>query len=114
MTLPKTSPKKLQTIVSVTPLRVQTDSRTFKQAASVARFGYVSVAVEGYKSDFVTEFLPFHLHTIARSDTSQQARAPAETCAEGGARRWSARHVWQQGKNVTASLLQRLPEPLQV
>jgi len=40
----------MRTIVSVTPLRLQEDSRTLKIAASFARFGYKSVAVEGQQS----------------------------------------------------------------
>ena len=41
----------MKTIVSVTPIRIDTDSRTFKQAASIAHFGYNSIVVEGVQSE---------------------------------------------------------------
>jgi hypothetical protein len=50
-------------IVSLTPLAVQRDSRSFKQAASVARFGYESVLLEGEPSDVDRDALPFVLRT---------------------------------------------------
>ena len=51
----------MTTIVSVTPLRVQEDSRTFKIAASFATFGHESVVVEGQPSSLDRAELPFRL-----------------------------------------------------
>jgi glycosyltransferase involved in cell wall biosynthesis len=48
----------------VTPIAVERDSRTFKQAASVARFGHRSVVVEGEMSALGREDLPFELITV--------------------------------------------------
>jgi glycosyltransferase involved in cell wall biosynthesis len=53
----------VSTIVSVTPLAVEADSRTFKEAASFARFGYRSVVVEGGWSSFDRADLPFELRS---------------------------------------------------
>lgn len=54
----------METIVSITPLKVQEDSRTFKIAASFARFGYRSIVVEGSPSSLNKEKLPFELISI--------------------------------------------------
>src|SRR4051812_46557557 len=54
----------MMVIVSITPTRVEADSRTFKQAASFARFGYTSIVVEGERSHLDKERLPFELRTI--------------------------------------------------
>jgi glycosyltransferase involved in cell wall biosynthesis len=54
-----------KTIVSVTPLRVEVDSRTYKQAASIARFGYTSIVVEGQRSDLTEVQLPFALRSLS-------------------------------------------------
>lgn len=51
-------------IVSITPLAVERDSRTYKQAASLARLGYESVVVEGEPSGFEREGLPFELVSV--------------------------------------------------
>src|SRR5438045_1381352 len=59
------------TIVTLTPLEVQSDSRTYKQAASCARLGYRSIVVEGYRSSLDPRALPFELISAA------PARAPA-------------------------------------
>jgi glycosyltransferase involved in cell wall biosynthesis len=53
------------TIVSLTPLAVRSDSRTYKQAASVARLGYRSIVIEGESSGFpVGVGLPFELRSV--------------------------------------------------
>lgn len=54
----------MKTVVSITPLRVQEDSRTFKIAASFASFGYKSIVVEGKPSDLNKSSLPFKLISI--------------------------------------------------
>jgi len=50
----------MKTIVSVTPIAVASDSRTYKIAASFARFGFNSIVVEGQKSNLENR-LPFTL-----------------------------------------------------
>ena len=40
---------RMKVIVSVTPLQVAADSRTFKIASSFSRFGYHSIVVEAKK-----------------------------------------------------------------
>ena len=54
----------LPTVVTITPTAVERDSRTFKQAASVARFGYSSLVVEGQASDLGQTILPFTLRGV--------------------------------------------------
>ncbi|MDQ7779190.1 MAG: hypothetical protein RDV41_05720, partial [Planctomycetota bacterium] len=67
----------MQTIVSLTPLSVESDSRTFKQAASAARFGYRSIVVEGEPSRLPCTDLPFELRTTGdRSRTKERATMP--------------------------------------
>lgn len=51
----------MKTIVSVTPLPISADSRTYKMAASFSRFGYKSIVVEGLTSPFHSNSLPFEL-----------------------------------------------------
>jgi glycosyltransferase involved in cell wall biosynthesis len=70
----------MKTLVSITPIRVEADSRTFKQAASVARFGYKSIVVEGEPSGCGVTGLPFELRTIAPVDS---VRTTAPYSAEG-------------------------------
>ncbi|MBE7555388.1 MAG: glycosyltransferase [Anaerolineales bacterium] len=79
MTLLESLQNNSKTIVSITPLKVQADSRTFKQAASVARFGYTSIVVEGMESNFNGITLPFKLCTVVQPIPPDQ---PAETQAE--------------------------------
>jgi len=55
------------TIVSVTPIRIRADSRSFKIAATIARFGYCSVVVEGERSDLDEAHLPFRLRSLGRT-----------------------------------------------
>jgi len=54
----------MKTIVSVTPTKVEADSRSFRIATSIARFGYVSILVEAQKSTLDGTSLPFSLRTI--------------------------------------------------
>src|SRR5215212_2775760 len=50
-----------RTFVSITPVAVASDSRTYKMAVSLWRFGYKSIVVEGVKSSFQFNDLPFEL-----------------------------------------------------
>jgi glycosyltransferase involved in cell wall biosynthesis len=54
----------MRVVASITPLAVERDSRTFKQAASVARLGYRSVVVEGHASRLDRTDLPFTLRSL--------------------------------------------------
>jgi glycosyltransferase involved in cell wall biosynthesis len=51
-------------VVSLTPMAADRDSRTFKQAASVARMGFDSVLVEDQRSGLERDRLPFRLVTV--------------------------------------------------
>ena len=59
----------MKTIVSISPIKVESDSRTFKQAVSFARSGYKSVVVEGEQSSLDGASLPFELRTIKRDSS---------------------------------------------
>lgn len=50
-------------IVSLTPVAIERDTRTYKHAASLARQGYESVVVEGQRSTNLPETLPFRVIT---------------------------------------------------
>jgi glycosyltransferase involved in cell wall biosynthesis len=54
---------RVQTVVSVTPVAIERDSRTLKQAASLARAGYRSIVLEGERSRLDPGELPFELVT---------------------------------------------------
>ena len=68
----------MATVVSVTPLRVEADSRTYKQATSVGRFGHRSIVVEGQPS-LGLPAVPFELRTVA--DTPPGRRRPGTAAA---------------------------------
>lgn len=51
----------MKTIVSVTPVAVTSDSRTYKMAASFTRFGFKSIVVEGLKSNVQPQSMLFSL-----------------------------------------------------
>jgi len=73
----------MKTIVSVTPLPVMADSRTYKIAASFSRFGYRSIVIEGQSSGVNAGDLPFELRTVRRRNSKSRrggdtnARTPA-------------------------------------
>jgi glycosyltransferase involved in cell wall biosynthesis len=75
-------------VVSLTPSRVDRDSRTFKAAASLARLGYESLVVEGRASEAVAG-LPFELVGAGAPNGGEAAPAPA--VAPGAARRMADR-----------------------
>ncbi len=54
----------MKQVVSITPIAVERDSRTFKQAASMARLGYRSIVVEAEPSRSLSGPLPFELVSI--------------------------------------------------
>jgi glycosyltransferase involved in cell wall biosynthesis len=61
----------VKTIVSVTPIAVERDSRTFKQASSMARMGYRSVVFEVQPSHGLSDNLPFELMTLGCGASSE-------------------------------------------
>src|SRR5437660_9979526 len=86
----------MKTIVSVTPVRVEADSRTFKQAASITAFGYTSVVVEGERSALDSEDLPFQLHSLGNGSLIQDradmpVNAPAASTSDEQASKPSLR-----------------------
>ena len=81
----------MKTIVSITPIAVERDSRTFKQAASMAAFGYRSIVVEAEPSRSLAGALPFELVTIGgRPAPAPASEAPAAAPAPAGASRMPA------------------------
>jgi glycosyltransferase involved in cell wall biosynthesis len=76
----------MQRIVSLTPSRVERDSRTFKEAASMARLGYDSHVVEALPSTSIDGALPFTLEAAVEpapaspggSTTARATRKPVE------------------------------------
>ncbi len=82
----------MQTIVSVTPLAVEKDTRTFKIAASLARAGYRSIVMEGARSAQVPADIPFEL----RSLKSLAPRIDQAAAASSGKRfeAWQKRVPW--------------------
>jgi glycosyltransferase involved in cell wall biosynthesis len=69
----------MKTVVSITPVRVAADSRTLKQAASFARFGFRSIVVEGQPSDFPGNDLPFDLRTLPQPASGGGSASNSET-----------------------------------
>jgi len=68
-------------VVSVTPIELERDSRTLKQAASLARLGYESVVVEEGESVALPRELPFRLIGTAPSGDDQPAAVPTPAAA---------------------------------
>jgi glycosyltransferase involved in cell wall biosynthesis len=62
-------------VVSLTPIAVEHDSRTFKQAASMSRFGFESVVVEGVPSRLPRGSMPFELVSAGYEDGARKAGA---------------------------------------
>lgn len=67
------TPQQASVVVSITPVALRSDSRTFKQAASVARLGYRSIVVEGQPSGF-TDGLPFELVSMSGASSAERTR----------------------------------------
>ena len=103
--------KLVKTIVTVTPLAVEADSRTFKQASSVARFGYRSVVVENGKSRFQAVTLPFELRGLRNSTTDHTGRQAlgGNQPARPGGNSW-----WTTFRKLIGSLVKRSPYPVQI
>jgi glycosyltransferase involved in cell wall biosynthesis len=72
------------TVVSLTPIALERDSRTLKQAASLQRFGYRSIVVEGEASGRLRD-LPFELVTIEGALPAASGRVTADDGTSGEA-----------------------------
>src|SRR5205807_7026093 len=62
----------MKTIVSISPVKVEADSRTFKQAASITGFGYNSIVVEGERSSLDRNNLPFELLSLENGSLGER------------------------------------------
>jgi len=101
------------TIVSVTPLPVRADSRTYKQAASFARFGYRSIVVEGSPSGFASNELPFELVSLPPRESASSATRPRTSPSASSKR--SARLVDDDGpEQATPSAVLRFAKHLRI
>lgn len=100
----------MRAIVSVAPTKVEADSRTFKQAASIARFGYASIVVEGRRSDFKGMSLPFELHSIGDSISKENVGSAGGSEALVGGNP----SVRQGEITIMESLKKALPEWMKV
>jgi len=87
----------IKTVVSVTPTKIQADSRSFKIAASLTRFGYTSIVVEANKSDLDRRSLPFELRTIPRPVTRRMT-ASSSGSTQPSAPHWTlaVKEAWNQ------------------
>jgi glycosyltransferase involved in cell wall biosynthesis len=79
-------------VVSLTPSRVERDTRTFKEASSFARHGLDSVVVEALPSRTSSEGFPFRLETSAGA--GQRHTAAAAKPSTGAVR--TTRSVWHR------------------
>jgi glycosyltransferase involved in cell wall biosynthesis len=73
-------------IVTLTPLPIERDSRTFKQASSMARLGYESVVVEGESSRLDHRSLPFVLRSPSPPAGPESRSADVESSSGVGRR----------------------------
>jgi glycosyltransferase involved in cell wall biosynthesis len=72
-------PNLRRTIVSLTPLPLSADSRTLKQAISVARFGYRSIVIEGRTSGLAGAGFPIEVLGLFKDrndESTVQHRTP--------------------------------------
>jgi glycosyltransferase involved in cell wall biosynthesis len=76
----------MMTVVTVTPMALEADSRTFKQAATVARAGYRSIVVEGRLSRLQPDMLPFKLISPDVDPEDAVAERPAASSQSSGLR----------------------------
>jgi glycosyltransferase involved in cell wall biosynthesis len=84
-------------IVSLTPSRVERDTRTFKEASSFARHGIESIVVEGIPSALPPDRMAFRLHRPVPAPGPRAADPEPAPAADPGV----ARAAWR-----------RLPRPL--
>lgn len=68
------------TIVSITPIRAESDSRSIKIASSFARFGYRAILVEGEESGMEKAGLQFELLSIRKSGARRPEPQGLHSC----------------------------------
>jgi glycosyltransferase involved in cell wall biosynthesis len=81
----------MKTVVSITPIAVERDSRTFKEAASMARLGHRSIVVEAEPSGALSGDLPFELMTVGAAAAVTPAAVDADAAAEPRGPEWLRR-----------------------
>jgi len=100
-----------RTVVSITPLAIERDSRTFKQAVSIARLGHRSIVLEGERSEAPPAGQPFELISLPdapaawRNDPAPSADEDGGEAAASAGRLDALRHRagvvrWRAGKLV--------------
>jgi hypothetical protein len=94
-----------KTIVSVTPIAVERDSRTYKTAASMARLGHRSIVVEAAQSVGLRDDLPFELITVGAP-----ASAPTPAASPDGAPTKSATEA--PPPTFLGRMAARAPDPI--
>jgi glycosyltransferase involved in cell wall biosynthesis len=72
---------KAGTVVSITPIAVERDSRTFKQAASMTRLGYRSIVFEVEPSYALPAGLPFELITLGKRRAAPDVKVASDVDA---------------------------------
>ena len=90
-------------VVSITPVPVERDSRTFKHAASLARLGYESVALEGAPSGLGGE-LPFELASVTRRPAAAPGPAGPPSAAANRPRRSAAMRAVRRALDLPITL----------
>jgi glycosyltransferase involved in cell wall biosynthesis len=66
-------------VVTLTPVPVARDSRTFRQAASMTRLGFESIVVEGGRSEADLGPLPFELRHVRTANRASALSSPEIT-----------------------------------
>jgi glycosyltransferase involved in cell wall biosynthesis len=94
----------MKVIVSVTPLQVAADSRTFKIASSFSRFGYHSIVVEAKKSALKRSRLPFELFSVGSARPTLNLSLDGDSGNDYGG--------WGIRKKLAQQLRKNLPRPL--
>ncbi len=90
-------------VVSITPVPVERDSRTFKHAASLARLGYESVVLEGAPSGLGGE-LPFELASVTRRPAAAPGPAGSPSAAADRPRRSAAMRAVRRALDLPITL----------
>ena len=99
-------------VVSVTQNAIQRDSRAYKVAASLTRFGYESVVFEAEPSSFDRKELPFELFTVGEASPAP-APEPGDPQDASGAGGEGSRTERTRPVGLLATLFARLPDGLQ-
>lgn len=98
------------TVVMITGSSISKDSRTYKEALSLVRFGYRCIVLEGEKSDLDLSKLPFELRTFGRprsksspkfQATAPHSSAPRAVSNKRGLKQWFPgwlRHAFPLGR----------------